>query len=783
MGDRAGSSPVIRITRKNIGDYHLKKADGSKPKKFQASKIGMICGLISVVVTVGVYFYIGFAVSKINPDIDLLSYSWYKISILVTAVFLNLLGFFVSIVSRDVEVKDEEERETSIDQVRKLLSDQTNLNSSFSAFFYFIAVVDLDADFFYSIINEELINELVGEKGRYSIAVKTLINRTIEENKRNELYDFFDIDNIKFKLMSTDTLVIEFINEFSGWSRTTIVPIEKYENGEPKIVMMGFQKINELKTKELQMQESLESALQAANTANDAKSAFLSKMSHDIRTPLNGMMGMAALAGTRIDDTERVQYCLNKIEDAGKHLISIIDEVLDMSRIESGRMELKNEEFSLSVLMDNMITMIHPMTDKKHQDLIVDVMHVEHEMVVGDSTRLQEVFLNLTTNAVKYTEENGTIKISLSERYRKKDTACFEFVVEDNGIGMTKEYMQHLFEPFIRDSSDKVKNVQGTGLGLPIAKSIITMMDGDLTAESEEGKGSRFKATFYLKLQEEAVLDVSSLKGKRILLVDDNERALKINKELIESLGMIVDSASGGPEGKALFKESLEDNIFYDAAIIDWKMPELDGFKLAQYIINELRINAPVIALAAYDWSEIELEANRCGIMTFISKPFFRSRVIEALYKMLAGASVAEPVQETHGIKIAENDFTGKCALLVEDNDLNREIAKELLEMAHLSVETAADGAIAVDMVKQNGAAHYDIIFMDIQMPNMNGYEASSAIRKLPDDAASTVPIIAMSADAFLNDIKKSGESGMNEHISKPIDMQRLNDVMVKYLS
>ena len=748
------------------------------------SHIGLGFGALSMLLIVGTYVYIAYRLRSFEPYIDLFHETWFIASLSVAIAIILLMGLVGMFIATSFGKKEEEERLNVLTDTAKNLESQRRLNKSFSVFFYYICIVELDNDFFYGALKQDFINDTIGEKGKYSIAFRTLVNRTVEESFRPEMEHFFSLEGLKENLAQRGSAVEEFVNAYTGWSRATAVVIERNEKEEPSVIMIGFQRIDDHKKKELQMQETLKAALEAANSANKAKSAFLSKVSHDIRTPLNGIMGMTALASTRVEDKERMQYCLGRIEDAGKHLISIIDEVLDMSRIESGRLELSMEPFSLSELMDNLITMIHPLKERKQQDMIVDVLRVEHEMVIGDATKLQEVFVNLCTNAIKYTPEHGTIKISLAETFRKRDMISYEFIVEDNGIGMSREYQEHMFDPFVREINDKTKNIQGTGLGLPIAKNIITMMDGDLTVESEEGKGSKFKASFYLKLHEETEIDCSTFKGKRVLIVDDNKKSCDFNAEMLDSLGMIVEKAYGGQEGEELFEKRLSENVRFDVAILDWKMPEYDGFKLGKHFIERLKTEAPVIALAAYDWSDIEVEATRCGIMTFISKPFFKSRLVEALQKMLGdNVPVPEEKNETSGTSLADSDFSGKRALLVEDNELNTEIAKELLGMANLEVETAADGAIAVNMFSAHEPHYYDIIFMDIQMPNMNGHEATRAIRALPASDARSIPIIAMSANAFLNDIQESGMSGMNEHISKPIDLQRLNDVLKKWLS
>ncbi|MCQ2538289.1 MAG: response regulator [Lachnospiraceae bacterium] len=719
-------------------------------------------------------------VDKVYPDTSIFDDGNMTLTIvatLVCAVSSCLIFYYVIKYSMRSELQ---ERAVRLAEGARSLENQTYMNNSLGSMFYCAALVNLEADNFEVILPCDFITQEVGEKGKFTLSAGTLVRTHVMENDQMKLREFLELDNLDRLFRENESHSAEFLSNYVGWSRMVVIAADRDSNHKVTKALFAFMRIDEQKKRDLQIQVALKDALEVASSANDAKSDFLSKMSHDLRTPMNGILGMTALAATRLDDKERVKYCLDKINEAGRHLVSIVDEVLDMSRIESGRVELKEDYFSLSDLMDSLITIIHPQIDAKHQDLRVNVNNIEHEKVIGDATRLQEVFSNLCSNAIKYTPDGGSIVISLTEISKKNDSVSYEFFVQDNGVGMSKEYQEHLFEPFIRESSERTKTIQGTGLGLPIAKNLINMMGGDLVAESEENKGSKFIATFTLKLKEEFNDDVSFVAGKHILLVDDNIRACDTNKEMLLIMNTITENVYNGFDAEKLVMERLQEGNPFDLAIIDWRMPEYDGMTLAKKLKKLLGDKCPVMALAAYDWGDIEMEGYREGIKTFISKPFFKSRVIDALRIMLGEKSAHE--EENQCDKLQKKDFTGKRALLVEDNELNMEIATELLKMTGIDVENANDGSVAVNMFSERGEHYYDIIFMDIQMPVMNGHEATKAIRMLPMADAKKIPIIAMSANAFMNDIQESKMSGMNEHISKPIDINRLGEVLTEWV-
>lgn len=524
---------------------------------------------------------------------------------------------------------------------------------------------------------------------------------------------------------------------------------------------------------------ALEAALDAANTASVAKTTFLSNMSHDIRTPMNGIIGMTAIAAAHMDDPARVRDCLEKITASGKHLLALINEVLDMSKIESGTIHLNEEAFDLSALMDDLIILNRPLAEAKNQELVVHILNISHEEVIGDGLRLQQIFTNLTSNAVKYTPDGGTIEITLSEKPSgSPKLGCFELIVKDNGVGMSEEYLPHVFDAFTREKNATFS--QGTGLGMPIARNIARMMDGDITVESTLGEGSKFTVTFLLKLPDTEHASYEDFIGLPILVVDDDPVICESTCLLLSELGMNGESVLSGRDAIEKVDSRHKEGADYFAVLIDWQMPDMDGVTTTREIRKRLGNDVPIIIISAYDWSTIEAEAIRAGANGFIGKPLFKSRIAH-LFGQLVGHNQTEEKSSNPGLKelTAQTDFTGKRALLAEDNELNAEIAIEILSMTGLSVDWAKDGKEAVTKMDASAPGYYDCIFMDVQMPVMNGIDATKAIRILPRPDARTIPVFAMTANAFAEDVQAVLSAGMNEHIAKPLNF----DVLIKILN
>lgn len=536
------------------------------------------------------------------------------------------------------------------------------------------------------------------------------------------------------------------------------------------------------KQREAKRNIALRDALELAKHANNAKTAFLSTMSHDIRTPMNGIIGMTAIAAANINNPERVGDCLKKITNASKHLLSLINEVLDMSKIESGKIDLSEEEFNLSELIDNLIAMNRPQIKEHGHELSVSISRVDHENVIGDSLRIQQVFVNLLSNAIKYTPDGGKIKLSISEKPSNQNkVGCYEFIFEDNGIGMSEEFIQKIFDPFTRANDNRVEKIQGTGLGMPITRNIVYMMGGDIRVESKPDIGSRFIVTMYLKLQDTEEVSCNRLVNLDVLVADDDPMSLESCCDILNNFGMKTVGTTSGHEAVEIAIAHHDQKRDFFACILDWKMPDMNGVEAARAIRKSVGKDVPIIIISAYDWSSIEQEARAAGVNAFITKPLFRSRLAHTFNALVDHKESMDIVDES--VELEEMDLSSKRVLLVEDNELNSEIAKTILNMAKLNVECAYDGVEAVDMLSSCDDNYYDLVFMDIQMPRMNGYDATRAIRALPREYLKRVPIIAMTANAFAEDVQAAKTVGMNEHIAKPLDLKRLARVLKKWLA
>ena len=568
----------------------------------------------------------------------------------------------------------------------------------------------------------------------------------------------------------------EFIHRKTGerrWFHNIAMGSEV--NGEKKYILVMSDRTSDRK-----MNQALSEAVHAAETANRAKSIFLSNMSHDIRTPMNAIVGLTAIAGANVESQDRVIECLGKITESSRHLLGLINEVLDMARIESGKMTLAQEDFNLSELVDNLITLTKPVLDEHKHNFDIHINHIEHEAVCGDSLRIQQVFVNLMSNAIKYTPDGGNITFSIEEKPNGfSELGCYEFTIEDNGIGMSPEFQKIMFEPFSRADDHRTTRVQGTGLGMAISRNIVNLMNGTIKVDSTLHKGTKITVTIYLELQEKEKEQDRDLMNLPVLVVDDDRTCCESTVATLKEIGIMGEWVLSGREAveRCYARHELKDDYF--AVILDWKMPDMDGIETARQIRKRIGKEIPIIVLTSYEFSEIEEEAKAAGIDAFIAKPLFRSRLTATLRQFTSGRK--EKIARNYLEKLSESDYTGKRILLVEDNELNREIAGEILQMTGAKVETAENGKIAVEKVEASPEGLYDLVFMDIQMPVMNGYEATAAIRSLPGEKGK-LPIVAMTANAFAEDVQLAKNTGMNGHIAKPLDINKLNDVLESWL-
>ena len=527
-----------------------------------------------------------------------------------------------------------------------------------------------------------------------------------------------------------------------------------------------------------QQLRELEKAEKAATSANKAKSEFLSSMSHDIRTPMNGIVGMTAIAIANVHDMARVQDCLKKISLSSRHLLGLINDVLDMSKIESGKLSLNIDILSLRDVMENIVNIVQPQIKEKRQHFDIFIQDIESEEVCCDGVRLNQILVNLLSNAIKFTPEEGTINVYLFQEESPKGSGYVRchFRVRDNGIGMSPEFQKRIFETFSREDT-KVQKIEGTGLGMAITKFIVSMMGGTIEVESEQGKGSEFHVI--IDFEKATIQEVDMvLPSWRLLVVDNNEDLCRSATSALKEIGVQAEWVLDGEKALQKIAENHRRNTDYEIVLLDWKMPGMNGLETTRGIRKIVGDELPILIISAYDWSDIEDEARAAGVQGFISKPLFKSNLYLGLSRYVEGASDED--EQVNALE-EERDFGGLRILLAEDNDLNWEIAEDILTDVGFEVEWAENGKICVEKFEQSAPGYYDAVLMDIRMPVMNGYDAAKAIRAL-NRADARLPIIAMTADAFSEDIQRCLECGMNEHVAKPIDIEKLMKLLKRYL-
>ena len=583
----------------------------------------------------------------------------------------------------------------------------------------------------------------------------------------------------------SNVMCLIYVSYWYGMTKTLVnamafIPLS-WKDGVLEKVLLIAQDTTQEKLAEIESRIALKEAYEAANKANRSKTEFLSNMSHDIRTPMNAIVGMTAIAGANIDHPDRVIDCLGKITKSSRHLLGLINEVLDMSRIENGKIELTEEDFNLAELVDNLLAMTRSEIDAHHHNFEVQLNKIEHEYVRGDSLRVQQIFTNIMSNAIKYTPDGGNILFSITEKPTTSlDIGCYEFVIQDNGMGMSEEFQKVMFDPFTRADDKRISEIQGTGLGMAITRNIVNMMNGNIKVESKLGKGSRFTVTIFLRLRDEKSETIDELVNLPVLVVDDDKTCCEGTVAILNEIGIDGEWVLSGKEAVERAVKRHENGNDYFVYIIDWQMPGMDGIETTRQIRQKIGPDVSVIVLTSYDYTKIEEEAKAAGVDEFISKPLFRSRLTAALQNIISG----KPSQDARNYlkNIAASDYTGKKILLVEDNELNREVAAEIIGMTGAEIETAVNGKEAVDKVADHPNGYYDLVFMDVQMPIMNGYEAATAIRSLPKHKGDMLPIIAMTANAFTEDVILAKSAGMNEHIAKPLDMEKLNRMLHEWM-
>lgn len=572
---------------------------------------------------------------------------------------------------------------------------------------------------------------------------------------------------------------MKLTDEQLHWTTTQIIHVDN-PYSEDQLAILISRRTDEQRLKAERQQEILKTALENATAASAAKSQFLSNMSHDIRTPMNAIVGMTAIAGAHLNDPERVQACLRKISLSSKHLLSLINDILDMSKIESGKLTIAQEPFNFAELITEVVELVRPQAEEKNQIFEFQPERLEKEGVVGDPLRIRQVCINILSNAVKYTPAGGTITLEISQRSSLyKGCQNFVFRCADTGIGMEPEFMTRLFQPFERSDHPQARNENGTGLGMAITKNLVDLMNGEIQAASTAGQGSVFTVILPLPLQSQTEEQIpASWQGARILVVDDDPKIGEEAGELMTALGLRCDYRDKGEAALDAAEQAQRAKDPYRLIVIDWKMPGLSGLETVRALRQKLGAQPEIVILSAYDWSDIEEQARQSGVSGFLTKPFYRFKICRLLHEL------EDERREPAEVKPVITDFSGCRLLLAEDNEINREIAREMIaSLITVQLDEVADGQAAVDRIAASPEGYYDLVLMDIQMPRLNGYEATRQIRKLNRRDSKTLPIVAMTANAFEEDVRLAMQAGMNAHFAKPIDMDRLAEILRRFLS
>ena len=618
---------------------------------------------------------------------------------------------------------------------------------------------------------------------------RVLSQRLFAAEDAERLAAFLLSSSLSERLSQQFHLRDDFRFKESGWARVSLILDETGSDGLASSCLLSVFDVDCEKQEEIKKQKAVErnnlllkEALAVANHANQAKTTFLNSMSHDIRTPMNAIIGFTSLAATHIDNKKAVADYLQKITVSSNHLLSLINDVLDMSRIESGRTKLEEKEVRLPDVLHDLRSIVHSSVQGKQLDFFIDTQDVLHENVMVDKLRLNQVLLNILGNAIKFTPARGTVSLRVIENpCPRQGYAEYEFRIKDTGIGMSLEYQQHIFEPFSREESSVVNGVQGSGLGMAITKNIVDMMNGAIAVHSEEGKGTEFTVILDLELAGEAVSQevIPELNNMHALVADDDFNTCSSVSKMLTTIGMRPEWTTSGKEAILRTRYAKESGDEFRAFIIDWLMPDMNGIEVVRRIRSEIGEDTPIIILTAYDWSGIEEEAREAGVTGFCSKPLFLSELREVLSRPFVKREVNEVEKEVMDMSV----FQGKRILLAEDNELNRELAEAIFTEAGFLLEMAENGKLALEMLQAREAGYYDLIISDIQMPVMDGYELSRQVRRLEDGKKAGIPILALTANAFEEDRQQVMEAQMNGHLAKPIDMEEVLKTIKEVLS
>ena len=739
-------------------------------------RYGMVSGVIAICFCVVVYVvFTTHSIFTISRQINYVAEHPYKAMSEINKIRARVLEMntylpiFIS------------ENENNLDGIRSVLSTSCQENEK--------SLKILDEIY---LGNKEDLTELNGALDE----LKKALIQSVENSENNKLdrpavQKYFDkeIEPIRVK---TDTAIQKVID--SADRRVLIIQESTEEKAEAAIlyaavigllmiviVIYAYKLRNEyLINDELKRQQKiLQDALLVAQKANDAKRDFLSRMSHEIRTPMNAIIGMSAVAFNYLDDKKRTADCLSKITFSSKHLLMLLNDVLDMSKIENGKLNIRQELFDLKNLVTSLADINYGLATAKGLAFEIVISGFKDELLLGDSMRVNQILLNLLSNAIKFTPKGGSVRLEIRMLRSASDKIWLRFIVKDSGIGMKKEFLEHLYEPFEQADNGIARKYGGTGLGMAITKNLVAIMDGTIEVESQEGAGTTFMVDLPFGVSKVDKKTAAEMEEMRVLVVDDDNDTCEHAAVLLKGMGVNVDWALNGFEAIEKVRSACEDDgRCYDVCFIDWCMPELDGIETARRMRSYVGPDVLIIIISAYDWSGIEEQAKAAGVNAFIAKPFFASN----LYNMLLTVS-RKPELGFSAVGNKETyDFGGKKVLLVEDNELNMEIASELLKFVNLQVEHAENGKVAVNIFRNSKEKEYALIFMDIQMPLMNGYDAARCIRSSEHPVAGTIPIIAMTANAFNDDVQAAFDAGMNGHLAKPIDVEVLYKTIARYI-
>ena len=562
------------------------------------------------------------------------------------------------------------------------------------------------------------------------------------------------------------------VDATSGWTLLGFVPATDLHVDKEDWLLFGVVSVGLLilflcdLAYMLFLNKRLQVTAREAESANKAKTDFLSTMSHDIRTPMNAIIGLTTIAEKNLGDVESTEESLRKISLASNHLLTLINDILDISKVESGKLKLSPLTFSIVETVENLVNISQPMIKEKNLEFSFHINQMEKEYLYTDQLRLNQVYINILSNAIKYTEPGGRISVDLCEE-KSPTPGCIRliYVVADTGIGMSKEFIETMYQPFSRQVDSRVNSIQGTGLGLAITKQMVELMGGSIECQSEQGEGTTFTVVLDIPVADRQREDMK-LDPVDVLIVDDDEVMLETSADTLESLGASVEQAQSGTEALDMIEKKHISGKDYDVVIVDWKMPEIDGLETINRIRSEIDTNIPVLLISAYDWSDIEDKAKEAGAIGFVSKPLFRSTLYDKINSLIGKESKSVEPEDDY------SDLQGMNILVAEDNDINWEIISAMLSMFGINTTRAENGRVCVDMISEAEKGSYELIFMDVQMPEMNGLDATRTIRKLEDSWASSIPIVAMTADAFSENVTECLNAGMNGHIAKPVDIK-----------